>query len=473
MTKFKRKLRNSVIAVALALSGTMNANADIGTAMNDMFNTMSNYTQPGVFETQRRGVISGGSIVARNPIVSTDIISMQLPSFRAGCSGIDFFGGSFSFINADQFVQLMRAVAANAVGYAFQLALQTSCSGCMNVISKLQTIIQDLNSSFGNSCRLAQGIVTDTASALGMSVDTKSSLSSTLSGLASDIGEAFTASKGETPVEQQKSLPKAEQDKIMGNILWQQLNKNDINRLIYTSSGNAYREYEEMMSVTGSIIIGKAEDDGEGEVANKVTTLLPKLSLKDLVEGAEDKEIYVCDDNDCTSPRTQRRDIPSLYQRIYEVIVGTNGAGDGVIYKFARYNNNAFDQAEANVMSNLPAEATMMIRNMVIGTHGRIDESMARSIAYAAALEWAKDYLIDITKLIKEAATGSNSDSKEKVIKLINEAQARIYADYTMIAEAHPTVSQISQQYGDLMRIVKLPSLQVNVAAGPESKPNN
>ncbi len=52
------------------------------------------------------------------------------PSFSAGCGGIDLFGGSFSFINMNQFVDLMRAVASNAAGYAFQLAINAMCPDC-------------------------------------------------------------------------------------------------------------------------------------------------------------------------------------------------------------------------------------------------------------------------------------------------------------------------------------------------------
>jgi conjugative transfer pilus assembly protein TraH len=34
------------------------------------------------------------------------------PSFDAGCGGIDLFAGSFSFISAEQFQNLLRAIAA-------------------------------------------------------------------------------------------------------------------------------------------------------------------------------------------------------------------------------------------------------------------------------------------------------------------------------------------------------------------------
>lgn len=70
------------------------------------------------------------------------------------------------FHNMNQFVDLMRAVASNAAGYAFQLAIYAMCPDCGNVMSDLQKKVQQLNQMFFNSCQLAQGLVNDAASVL-------------------------------------------------------------------------------------------------------------------------------------------------------------------------------------------------------------------------------------------------------------------------------------------------------------------
>ena len=98
---------SAAVAVGLALASiSMPQAAGLQSKMDSVFGEMSNISRPGVFETQRRGVLSGGSMYVRSPIMNTDLINFQAPSFKAGCGGVDFFGGSFSFINADQFVQL-------------------------------------------------------------------------------------------------------------------------------------------------------------------------------------------------------------------------------------------------------------------------------------------------------------------------------------------------------------------------------
>ena len=87
--------------------------ADLQQEMDAMFGTMTNATAPTAHLGQRRGVISAGSVVSRNRVMSANMVSFIPPSFSAGCGGIDLFGGSFSFINMNQFVDLMRAVPGN------------------------------------------------------------------------------------------------------------------------------------------------------------------------------------------------------------------------------------------------------------------------------------------------------------------------------------------------------------------------
>jgi len=104
-------------------------------------------------------------VVARNRIMNESLWHLVPPSVKAGCGGIDLFGGSFSFISMEQFQNLLRAIASNAAGYAFEIALQTMCKDCMEVMETLQKKLLALNQGFANSCQLAKGIVNDVADA--------------------------------------------------------------------------------------------------------------------------------------------------------------------------------------------------------------------------------------------------------------------------------------------------------------------
>lgn len=151
--------------VALGLLGAP-AQADLEGEMGRLFDALVNVTQPTAHLGQRRGVLSAGSVVTRHRLMDPSLVSFVPPSFEAGCGGIDLFGGSFSFINLEQFTQLLRAIASNAAGYAFQLALTTMAPSAAEVIEQLQKKVQQLNQLFGSSCQLAQGLVNDTVEAV-------------------------------------------------------------------------------------------------------------------------------------------------------------------------------------------------------------------------------------------------------------------------------------------------------------------
>jgi conjugative transfer pilus assembly protein TraH len=63
------------LMLLLVLFLPFQANAGLDEEMNGMFADMINATPGGYYETQRRGVIAGGSLVTRNKIMHTNLIS--------------------------------------------------------------------------------------------------------------------------------------------------------------------------------------------------------------------------------------------------------------------------------------------------------------------------------------------------------------------------------------------------------------
>ena len=88
---------------------------------------------------------------------SESIATVSLPSYRAGCGGIDAFAGAFSFIDSDQMIAFARAVAQNAAGFAFELALETISPVIAETMSKLRALAQWVNNQNVNSCETAPG----------------------------------------------------------------------------------------------------------------------------------------------------------------------------------------------------------------------------------------------------------------------------------------------------------------------------
>ena len=118
-----------------------------------------NTTGPTAFQGQASGHWTLGNLYLRAPVRSEQIATVNLPSFRAGCGGIDAFAGAFSFIDSDQLIAFGRAVAQNAAGFAFELALETISPVIAETMAKLRALAQWVNDRNLNSCETAQALV--------------------------------------------------------------------------------------------------------------------------------------------------------------------------------------------------------------------------------------------------------------------------------------------------------------------------
>ena len=151
-------LRSAALAVLAA--ATTAAQADVLSEMQRFWDGAAvNTTGPTAFEGQASGHWTLGNLYLRAPVQSERIGTVSLPSFRAGCGGIDAFAGAFSFIDSDQLVAFARGIAQNATGFAFELALETISPVIAETMSKLRALAQWVNNQSINSCEMAQSLV--------------------------------------------------------------------------------------------------------------------------------------------------------------------------------------------------------------------------------------------------------------------------------------------------------------------------
>ena len=143
-------------AASLAASPAM---AGVESEMNSFFNSAgasANVTGPTAFDGQAAGYYSGGSLWTRFPSKTINPVNIQLPKASAGCGGIDLFAGSFSFINTDEIVATLKATANNAIGFAFQLAIDSISAQIGGVMKDMSHKIQQMNQHALSSCQEAQ-----------------------------------------------------------------------------------------------------------------------------------------------------------------------------------------------------------------------------------------------------------------------------------------------------------------------------
>ena len=145
------------------------ASAGVDDSMNSFWHdslSSSNGAGPSAYQGQEAGYYTLGNYSYRSPQTTTQISAVSLPSVKAGCGGIDIYGGSFSFINTDQIVATFKAVAQNAVGLLFQMAVKSLSELLGNEIEQMFNIVQKANLGAIGSCEAAQQLVNGAVNAL-------------------------------------------------------------------------------------------------------------------------------------------------------------------------------------------------------------------------------------------------------------------------------------------------------------------
>lgn len=136
----------------------ISAHADMAEDLNEFFHSMgaaTNATSPDAYHDQTAGYYSGGGISLRHKAHLLQPVTVQLPSIRAGCGGIDIHEGGFSHINSEQLVNFMKSVAQNSLGYAAQLAIKTVSPQVANIMTEMNNLATKINSMNISSCEVA------------------------------------------------------------------------------------------------------------------------------------------------------------------------------------------------------------------------------------------------------------------------------------------------------------------------------
>lgn len=299
----------SLLAVTLATTPLVSHPADLNAEMQAMFNdlgALGNVTTPGAFRGQAMNLYTGGSLMMRAPGRNYPLATVQLPSLRAGCGGIDIYGGAFSFINKQQFIALLQNIGANAVGYAFKLALQSISPDIDKLLTELQDQINKINAMNINSCEAAQALVNGVVGEYDNSVMSGCANISQYLGSVSDRAEARLTCASNAPAVVKTAANSADPNVrnatfVKGNVTWIALNQ--------VGGSISQQEKELIMSVIGTVILYPPADDGSGATPRYAEPTI--VGLRDLLlgrgasatEGNVDIEVYVCDEPaECLNP---------------------------------------------------------------------------------------------------------------------------------------------------------------------------
>jgi conjugative transfer pilus assembly protein TraH len=136
--------------------------ADVNGDLNSFFDGLgmaTNVTAPHAYQGQQAGYYSGGSVFSRSAVRNVQLVQVDLPSFRAGCGGIDLFAGGMSFVDNQELLKTMRNIMNNAKGYGMLLALEEVTPQIANGMKYIQDMANKVNQMNINSCEAAEGLV--------------------------------------------------------------------------------------------------------------------------------------------------------------------------------------------------------------------------------------------------------------------------------------------------------------------------
>lgn len=285
-----------------AMSGSDNA---VQAEMREFFNARGavvNTTDPGKYKTQAANHYTLGSVYGRTPIKTAQLASLQLPSARAGCGGIDLFGGAFSFINADELINTMKAIGNNALALSFQLAIESISPVIAEKIEDLRQLQQEINSLNINSCETAAVAI---GSIWERSDASNRTLCSVIGNRTGRFSDYAAARHGCTSGEQITTLNGASSE--YDDILLQDINyawKAIIDSGIANRGGSVdYNLAQLVMTLTGTIIIDAPNTDNGRPTFRYIGQKSDSNSVLDALFMGGTLRVLRCDNNTaCLNP---------------------------------------------------------------------------------------------------------------------------------------------------------------------------
>ena len=398
MTIERKRIVAAVVVIAATLFATAPAKADVLSEMNRFWQGAAmNVTGPTAFDGQASGHWTLGNLYLRAPVRSEQVATVSLPSFRAGCGGIDAFAGAFSFINSDQLIAFGRAVAQNAAGFAFELALETISPVIAETMAKLRALAQWVNAQNLNSCETAQALV----GAVWSKNDRASASICAAIGTSQGIFSDYAAAKHGCGADGQRnstlasaSGAMADQVPVNVNYAWKAIRASSF------LSGDAQLA-EFAMAVTGTLIVTAPTSDGD--TSGPRVRILEPLALdrrvtEVLMEGGGALPVYTCDTPDrCLNPSLGTVSIPADRGFRARVAALLRDLVDAV-------RNDTAPPAAALGLVNLTTLPVYRVANAAAAYRGAVVDQEMDVLAEAVALDVMQVWLSDLHRTVEERA---------------------------------------------------------------------
>lgn len=384
----KPRLCHLALGVCLMSASLAPQAQTLNDAAQRMFNDLGavgNVTPPQAFAGQTLNTYTGGSMFIRTPTKSYQLAAVNLPYVKAGCGGIDLFGGSFSHISADQFKDMLKNITSALPAVTFDMMLKSVEPLFGSTIEWFKQIESTINRANVNACETATMLAStalgkagfDSTKACERAAMSLSSLGLDAEGAkdrcrnSGDVASTLGAAAGDPALKD--TIP------FEGNLVWAALLK--LNHL-----DNADREL--IMSITGTTIYERAVDG-----ASEPRPIAPTLrSVSDLLYGNVDGgsavapgqvrvKLLRCSGSNCTTVTESNEVMPSLTTRVRTIMYSLS---DKIATR-----SGAPSTAEINFVNWVPTPVYRLLSSSNAINNPAIASSKIEQYAQYVAIEFA------------------------------------------------------------------------------------
>lgn len=364
--------------------------------LGDFFKNLgaqSNMSRPGAYEDQAAGYYTGGGVYLRNRVNNAQLMSVDLPSFKAGCGGIDLFTGGFSYIKSGELVRSMKQIASSMSSYGMMLAVQTMSPQIYNIVQELNGLANTINQTNINSCEVA---ATALAGIWPQSDQANRHLCSAMGSSSGAFTDWAQARQGcgsggrRNDILAQKNDHPGFKDMLVGeyNLSWIAINKNQ-----FLSQSSDLAQF--FMALSGTIISRNAGDHFQ-------MSWYPSLADNDtlitaLLDGGS-TDIYKCDEiSKCLSPHKGTL-----------TIGGQNGFGNKVLdiltsIQIKIETDREISQSEKDFLNTTKLPVYKMLNVASVYKRGATNPLDVKDYADLISLDIVYQYLSEILDVIEDS----------------------------------------------------------------------
>ena len=350
-----RLLTKSVTVISIVILLIFNT-ADKANAKSNLLDKLemsSNYNTPEVWEDQLGSYATGGSIYARTPRSELQLLSFDMPSFDAGCGGININYGGFGYISGKQIETMVKQIGSNALSYTVMLTIKSISPQIADLLENLEAMARFMNAQNINSCQLGASIASgmfprnEQSQRLGCQAR---KMGGNMGGIGDQLSSYFTARETCNDGQKVNEINNEDKDKDKPllpaeyNLVWYALKK---------EAANLPKDDKEfLMSLSGTILSLKSKGDSIS-FKHKPSLMRSSGMLNTIIFGGEDKgfKLYSCDKvEDCLHP-TEVNQVWNNKDSMHSKVISIMQSMEEKIMAESKGDNVSLDAKEKDLLS--------------------------------------------------------------------------------------------------------------------------